>query len=273
MENEVKQPSMALKVLKIVGNVLIYVFFAFCLFVLLVSIISKRDVDGAVEFFGYEMRIVLTGSMEKNEYTWDEVKEYEIKSIRQYSAVFIEMVPDDEAEAEEWYSELEVGDVLTFRYLMTTKQDTITHRIISKEEKPTGGWLIMLREENGAGTPDTWGEPQVIDTSEEDSPNYILGKVIGKSFLLGLFIFAMKQPIGIALIIIIPCALIIIFEIIRIVNVLNGEKRRKIEEEAKEHLSEVEKLKLRIAELEGNRTGSVASTEASTENNVQEESK
>lgn len=258
MEKSTKQKIIT--ALQITGNVLMYLFFALCLFVLLLSIISKRDVDGAVEIFGYEMRIVLTGSMEKNEYTWDDVKQYEIKNVPKYSAVFIELVPDDEAKADEWYAELKKGDVLTFRYFMATRQETITHRIDKIESKTTGGYIITLKAENGSGTPDDW-TPQIIDTSEKDSPNYVIGKVTGKSYVLGRVVNAVKQPIGIGLIIIIPCSLIIIFEIIRIVNVLNEEKRRKAEASAQEQHSEMEELRRRIAELEGNKVENPANGE------------
>ena len=250
MEQAVKERIF--KILKITGNVLVYVFFALCLAFLVLSIASKRDVDGAVKIFGHEMRIVLTGSMEKNEHTWDQVKQYKIKNIPQYSAVFVELVPDDREEAQAWYAELEVGDVLTFRYVMAGRQETITHRIIEIEEK-TGGRLISLKAENGAGTPDTW-DTQIIDTSATNSTNYIIGKVTGKNYLLGLITYEVKQPLGIALIIIVPCVILIIWQVVKIVNVLNAGKREKAEEKAQAQQSELEELKRRIALLEGEQT-------------------
>lgn len=257
MEKATKQKI--LTVLQIVGNVLMYVFFALCLFVLLLSIISKRDVDGAVEIFGHEMRIVISSSMEKNDST--DVSGYKIKDIPVKSAIFIELVPDDETKAEEWYGELKEGDVLTFRYFMATRQETITHRIVKIEPKTTGGYIITLEGDNKAD--EVGAMQQVIDTSEENSPNYVLGKVTGKSYALGLVVYAVKQPIGIGLIIIIPCSLIIIFEIIRIINVLNSEKRRKADEKAQNQLSEMEELRRRIAELEGSK---IEETEKRAEN-------
>ena len=68
--------------------------------------------DGAVNFFGYEMRTVLSDSMEKCDET--DVSGFEIKDIPVKSLVFTETVPTGEA-AEEWYANLKVGDVLTFK--------------------------------------------------------------------------------------------------------------------------------------------------------------
>lgn len=263
MENTAKQKIIT--ALKIAGNVLLYVFFAVCLFVLLLSIFSKRDVDGAVDIFGYEMRLVLTGSMEKDKDT--DVSAFKIKDLPKNSAVFIERVPEDDAKANAWYAALKEGDVLTFRYKFASQQLTVTHRIIAIEETGSGGYLITLQGDNKADTsiPGTSSGPgkQYIYTTPEDSDNedsvynFVLGKVVGKSTTLGWLVNTLKQPVGISLIVIVPCAVIIVFEIIRIVNVLNGEKRRKVEEAAaeqqtkmEEQQSQMEALLRRIAELE-----------------------
>lgn len=235
-----------IKSLKIVGTVIIYVFFAICLSLLVLAIVSERDVDGAVKMFGHEMRIVTSGSMEKNEDTWNDIKQYKIKNVSKYTAVFIDLVPDDEAEAEEWYSKLQVGDVLTFRYVFTGKQDTITHRIIEIEEEANGGYKISLKGDN-VDDPN----PQIIHTAETDSYNYVVGKVTGKSLFIGLITYELKQPLGLALIIIVPCVILIIYQIFKIVSVVNAAKREKAEEAAQSQLSEMEELKRRIAELEG----------------------
>lgn len=221
-----------IKILKITGNVLIYVFFALSLCLLVLSFISKRDSDGAIKIFGREMLIVKTASMEQNKYTRDTVSRYKIKSIPRYSAVFVELVPKDETKAKDWYNRLNVGDVLTFKYVIASRQETITHRITAIEDKSTGGKLIELRADNGSGSPDSWSAPQIIDTSAKNSFNYVIGKVTGKNFLLGLIVYEIKQPLGSALMIIVPCAILIVFEIINIANVLGASKRKRIDKTA-----------------------------------------
>ena len=160
-----------------------------------------------------------------------------------------------------------MGDVLTFRYFLGSSQETITHRIT--EITPTdSGYVIKLQGDNR--TEGATVSTQTIYTSPEDYPsqneiyNYVIGKVVGNSTALGYMVYSVKQPVGTALIIIVPCSIIIVWQIIRIVNYLNEERKkktaaaleeanRKVAEEAEQRESqaqEMEELKRKIAELE-----------------------
>ena len=225
---EVKRKRLT-KALSTVTNVLVYVFCAFCLLLLTFTVFGKRNADGAVELLGYEVRIVLSGSMEKNDGV--DVSDYKIKDIKTGSMVLVRCVPQSEAKAEEFYSNLKVGDVLTFRYDVTDKQFaeknapqmTITHRITDIQCKDTGGYIITLRGDNSTkGLADV----QIIDTSNEASPNYVVGQVVGKSFVLGRIIYSLKRPLGIALLIIVPCAILVVWNVVKIVNVLRVKKEK-----------------------------------------------
>ena len=46
-------------------------------------------------------------------------------------------MPQDEGQKEKWFDNLQIGDVLTFKYVYT-RQETITHRIVALEEKEGG---------------------------------------------------------------------------------------------------------------------------------------
>ena len=247
--SKTKDKSKAKRVLSIIGNVFLWLFLALCLVMLIFSIVAKRSDDGAVNIFGHEMRLVLSGSMERNDET--DVSGFDIKDIPTKSLVITEVVPEDDEEANEWYGKLKVGDVLTFRYL-TTSQETITHRITAIE-KLTYGYMITLRGDNV--TQDETG--QVIYTDDRMNPqpaNHVLGKVVHVSVVLGNIIYILQQPIGIALVIIVPAAIIIIFQIVRIVTVIGGEKRKKTEAKQAEQESEIEALKRRLAEMEQRQT-------------------
>ncbi len=254
MESE-KQPSKALKILKIVGNVLTYVFFAICIFVLFVSVTAKKSSDGASNLFGMQMRIVVSSSMEKCDQT--DVSQFEIKDIPVKSVVFIETVPEDETEAKEWYDELKIGDVLTFRYYIGGRQETITHRIIDKVAKDDG-WVITLEGDNKA----TDAEGNVYNTSTQtidttiplgETYNFVIGKVTGVSYTIGLLITAMKSPVGIICIVIIPCLIIMGFEIYRLVSALTAKKREQQKAREAQKDNELEELKRRLMELERKR--------------------
>jgi hypothetical protein len=233
------------KIAKIAGNVLLYAFIIISLAGVLLTITAKKDADGTATIFGMQMRFVLSPSMEKSDAT--DVSDFKIKDIPTKSVFFIEVVPDDPAEAEKWYSELAVGDVLTFKYVYVT-QETITHRITSIEPKATGGYIIELEGDNKSENSDTLS--QTIDTSLTDSPNYVIGKVVGQNYALGLFVNMLKNPIILILCVIVPAVGIIIFEIIRLVALFGAERRQKDQEEKEKQQSELDELRRKLAALE-----------------------
>ena len=188
--------------------------------------------------------------MEKCDLT--DVSGYEIKDIPTNSMVFIEVVPEDEEEAEKWYADLKIGDVLTFKYVYVT-QETITHRITGISPNSYGGYTIRLEGDNKNSDADTL--TQTIDTSEKNSPNYIIGKVTGQSYALGTFVTALKSPIGLIFIVIIPALAIVVYEIFKIVTLLTSDKKKKAEEELVQQKSEIDRLKQRLAELESEKVG------------------
>ncbi len=237
----------ALRCLKIMGNVLLYLFLIVCLVMLVCTVTAKKSKDGAPVIFGHEIRLVLSDSMEKCSET--DVSNYKIRDLPVHSAIFVEVVPEDAEQAEEWYASLKVGDVLTFRYLYG-RQTTITHRLVKIEEKQNGGYLLTLQGDNKA--PGSNQTSQVIDTSEKGSFNYVIGKVTGKSNALGYLIYVLKRPLGIICIVIVPCALIVAWEIIRITDIANKKKKKKLEEENRKKELEIEELKRLLADLEKN---------------------
>ena len=234
------------KPLKIISNVLLYVFIALCVFSVVMTSIAKSKGDGAVTIFGRQMRYVLSPSMEKSEFT--NTDDYDIKEIPVKSMIFIKTVPKDPDEAYAWYDALEIGDVLTFRYVYTT-QETITHRIIYIEEKKDEtGFIIILEGDNKSS--EEGALQQTIDTSKVNSPNYVIGKVTGYSRFIGGIASIFQSPVGLICAVILPCVAIVIFEIFKITKVLGQEKKQKADEEKQRQQDELEALRRRLEELE-----------------------
>lgn len=239
--------ALFMKILKIAGNVLTYAFMAVCLALVIFSFSFKKTSDDALTIFGMQARIIQSDSMEKSEFT--NVSKYDIKSIPVKSLVFIQTVPEDEKDAEKWFNSLKVGDVLTFRYVYNG-QVTITHRIVKIEDKkePSGGRIITLEGDNKTATNNLM--QQTLDTSRHFDPtcyNYIIGKVTGQSHFLGLALYAVNTPVGMFCIVVLPCLIIIIMEIVRIVSVFSEEKRKKAEAEKEQKDAEIELLKQQLA--------------------------
>ena len=248
-----------LKALQIAGDVLFCLIIAFALFVLIISVSSKRDADGTATVFGYQLRFVRSGSMEKCDQT--DVSGYKIKSIPVKSCVFIKKAPapDDQQALNEWCSALSVGDVLTFQYSKygaTNIQDkVITHRIVKIEPKE-GGYIITLEGDNKNDTGSV-GQ-QVIDTTKADGLDYIIGKVEGQSYFLGLCVYALKSPVGLIFIIIVPCMIVIAYEVIKIITVLNKDKKDRQQQEKTAKEDEIALLRKQLEELQ--KSGGTAET-------------
>ena len=240
----------AKKVRNILANIVVCAFLAVCIFMLIITFASKKDEDGVAEVFGYQMRIVTSDSMKRCELT--DVSDYRIKAVPTRSLVFIKVMPEDSKEADEWYRSLKVGDVLTFRYVYTT-QKTITHRIVSIEEKDTGGFIIELAGDNKNSKDGQL--KQVIDTSVPFSPNYVIGQVQGQSRVIGFVLSILKTQWGIIFAIILPCMIIIVLEVARIAKVLSADKKKREQEENDKKDSEIAALRQKLAELEQKTNG------------------
>ena len=234
------------KIGNIALNVVLYIFLALCIFSVIITLIAKRDSDGAAEIFGYQMRVVTSESMAKCELT--DVSKFAVKDIPLRSMVFVEVIPEDPAKADEWYRSLSIGDVLTFRYVLRTTQVTITHRITDIDEKKTGGFVIELAGDNKNS--EDGQLTQIIDTSIPNNTNYVIGKVTGQSYFLGVIMSFLMHPLGIILLIIVPCFIIILIEILKIVRVLGDDKRKRAQEEKEKTENELEELRRKLAELE-----------------------
>ncbi len=260
------------KILRIAGDVLLGILLVFAAFVLVVTITAKKDSDGSSKVFGYKLYFVQSGSMEKCEYV--DVSEYKIKSIPVKSCIFVSTVPEDEAELKEWYKTVKIGDVLTFRYSYDGgRQETITHRVVKIDEKGDG-FVFTLRGDNRNSEEGVLD--QVIDTTVAENLNYIIGRVTGQSYFLGLLVYAFRQPVGIILLIIVPCMVIIAFQVMRIVKVLNEEKKEKSNAQELKQKSEIEELKRQIEMLKqgvgGNENSAGASGGGADESNGASES-
>lgn len=241
-----KAPFDKKRIISIITSVVMYVFIAICVFAVFVVIFSRRGDDGAVDLFGHQMRLVISNSMEKCDQT--DVSGYEIKDIPLNSMVLIELVPEDPRDAKAWYDSLEEGDVLTFKYLYS-RQMTITHRLGKKEPKD-GGYILHLIGDNKNS--DQKLLEQKIDTTDDRSTaiDYVIGKVVAVNYPLGVFITLLKQPIGMLLTVILPCVIIIVMEVMRILGVVNEDKQKKIDEQKRQQDDRIADLERMIAELQ-----------------------
>ena len=256
---------------KVLANVLLYAFLAIALFAVILSIFSKKDKDGGATVLGYQLMFVRSDSMAQSENSLD-VSDFEIKDIPAKALIFVQVKPEDKQERLEWYGDICEGDVLTFRYKFATGQETVTHRVKTIVEKKDAqgnvvGYVFTLLGDNKASETADLME-QIIDTTEDETSfNYIIGKVTGKNYSLGLLVYALKSPVGIICIVIIPCLIIIGFEIAKIIAVFSEDKKQKQAEENAKNASEIESLKRQLAMLQQSVNADTGG--GNTENNPQ----
>ena len=233
------------KIFRILGNIFLYGFLGFCLLCVIVTATVQKDVDGAASIMGYQIRLVLTESMAACEET--DVSHFRIKSIPARSVILLELVPEDPTEAEAWYADLAVGDVLTFRYLYNS-QVTITHRILSIEPEENGYCITLIGDNKSES-----GElmTQVIHTGEVHSPNYVIGRVVASNYPIGILLTMFREPVGLVLLVILPATIVILYELFRVFSLLQAERRRKASELAAAKEAELDALRRRVAMLEG----------------------
>ena len=97
---------------------------------------------------------------------------------------------------------------------------------------------------------------QVIDTSDENGVNYVVGKVKGRSLAVGAALSVLKSKVGILLIIMLPCAFIIAVEVGKIIRVLTADKKKRQAEESERKDNELAELRRQIELLQKQNTPS-----------------
>ena len=159
----------------------------------------------SIDITDTEVRIVVSGSMD------GEPRDYPIRTIPTGSMVVIHKV-----DGADFYSSLKVGDVLTFDYTHPVSKENmvVTHRIIDISEK-NGVYTYTLKGDSIADDP-TNGSVQVVTSDSGD----VIGKVVGVSHWLGESVIFLSTWTGKLCLIVIPCILIIIYEVGNIVRAL-----------------------------------------------------
>ncbi len=170
----------------------------------------------SLDFSDTQVLVVISGSMDGEPRTG-----YEIETIPVESMVFVREVPSDPGEAQEFYSSLRVGDVLTFdyRHPVSGESMVVTHRIVSISESG-GVYTYTLAGDSIADDP-TNSSTQTVTSDSGD----VIGKVTGVSHWLGMLTVFLSHWYGKAILILIPCAILIVSETRTIVRTLRGERK------------------------------------------------
>jgi signal peptidase I len=174
----------AKKVRKITSNLITILLFLLLFFMIFVVVFSKVS-GGEPNFLGYQLKTVLSGSMEPT---------FKTGSI-------IAIKPSSNP------TEFKNGDIITFKKDEST---IVTHRIIEVIKNDSGDILYKTKGDNNE---DADVEPVVSQN--------VLAKYTGFTIpYLGYLVDMAKTKIGTALLLVIPGLLLLIYSIITVLGVL-----------------------------------------------------
>ncbi|MBR6918294.1 MAG: signal peptidase I [Clostridia bacterium] len=196
--------SKAKKTWKIIGNVIMWLFIAFCVMITIFAFSAQSNTDGVPTVGGKVMSPVLTESMSP--------------TIKQGDIIFSRKLEDDEKPT------LKVGDIITYRADINKDgvTDINTHRIVEIIEDGDSVKYQTKGDNNQFNDDFTVATDDVISIFDPDKDTRIP--------LLGSFISFLLQPTGFFIVIVIPLILFFLFEIIifvrKVMKVNNSDKKQ-----------------------------------------------
>lgn len=220
---------------KRVRDIIYFLFLGFFLILAAISVTSRitKGKIGNTQFL-----VVASGSMDG-----EKQKDYDIKTIPVKSLIAVDLIQD--GKEDEFYSSLKKGDVLTFNYV-SLNNETITHRIVEDPVQIENGvYKYILRG-------DAVEETQTQTLYSDGRSGEIIGKVKFVNLPLGQMYFFISSKIGTLILVVLPCSLIAIIEICKIIYLISENRSRKKEEETnaikEEKDKEIEELKRQLME-------------------------
>lgn len=208
------------RIIKVLIYIILIAFIVLSATLVTFTLIQKKSGED-ITVFGYKYMRVLTGSMEGEE------QPYKIKTIKTDSLIAVKVADED------FYKNLKVGDVITFKWAGPEGVINLTHRVHS------------IQESEGVYYITTHGDANNTDSYEylASTDESVIGKVTYANATLGKCIKFLQTKLGMVLIILVPCILLMLIEIVRIVNNINNMRNKKIKD------SEIARLEKELEEL------------------------
>lgn len=177
------------KPMKLISNILYVIIFTLII-VLTLIVISTRSSGGEPAVFGYTLKSVLSGSMEPE--------------FKTGSLILVNEMTDVKA--------LQKNDVITF---MQDEETAVTHRIVNITKQ--GGHLLF----------ETKGDNNAASDSSLVSEQNVLAKYTGFNLpYAGYVIHFASQPIGTAVLLIVPGVMLLIYSFMTISSAIRDIERK-----------------------------------------------
>ena len=256
VETKQKSEKKSWKIIKIVLNVVFYVFIAF-LVIFSISNFGVKDNLDIPGILGNGFLTVETDSMdgeEEDSFTRDDL-------------IFVKKVTD--SNREKMISKIEVGDIVTFSYYVDGLGIILnTHRVVDIKESISGEVIFITQGDKAALNP---AYKYVSGSETNDSTKYeavaekdVLAIYNGQWQNAGKTMKYVRSEQGFLLVVVIPTAIFLVFEaFVLVTNIMKIKQDKVAGERAKEHEEELAKAKLELeAEKEKIRAQVLAELEA-----------
>lgn len=220
------------KALNIISNIFTFVLMGVALFAVIFTVFTQRAVSTTTEennanevdnsersLFGCKFFIVLSDSMSATDFSAGDMivsKEVDPNTLRE-------------------------GDIITF-YSQDTKSfgEIVTHKIREVKYDEEGNLLGFI----------TYGTTTGTNDEALAEPSLIIGKYTRKLPKVGYFIQFMKTPIAYIFFVAVPFILIIGHEVIRVVKIINANKREKLKQESEQRGKLLDEERLRNEQMQ-----------------------
>jgi signal peptidase I len=196
---EKKKKSPVKKAFDIISTVIVALLFGFAIFYQIVSLTTRDSNYGVTNFFGTQILVVQTDSMEP---------EYPIND-----GLFVKKVDK---------TEIKVGDDITFHYVVSSVNVIITHRVGEIKIDDNGIYTFIC---HGINTESSQCDGDCTYQTQTVQEDWVLGKVVGESAFIGGFYNFMMQPYGLLVLVLIPGGYLVIAAILDLVKASKAPKQ------------------------------------------------
>lgn len=217
---EVKKQKQKKTPLKIFLDVLEWVLIgvSVCLLAAVIVFASGNpgnDGKGQGSFFGFQTRLVVSGSMDADGSFYQD-KNWSIKRIQTGSVVFMQNASKIKAE------DIHVDDVVCFTHPLLNV--ATTHRVIAIEQKSSvpGGYVFTTQGDK------VRSEGDVLSTESFYWGN-VIGKITGTSKFIGdMYTNLFSKKWVLLLIILVPTVGVISYEAVKVADIVKKDKKAKL---------------------------------------------
>lgn len=252
--SEIIKENKALKITKLVVNIVFYVLI-FVLLLFSIANLNKKDNTEVPNLFGTGFTTVESDSMDSTitDENGDKVLKFE-DSFTKEDIVFLKVVNDRNREKK--LEDLEIGNIIAFKYLPEGSNQYVlnTHRIVDIKEDASGEKYYITQGDHVALNDHYKYDPNSDSNDptkyEVVNANDIRGIYSGKWTGAGATFKFIQEPTGFLLCVVLPVAAFFIYELVVLLISVFKIKQHKNSEKHEEEMAKIKEEQEKMLEEE-----------------------